>query len=179
MTHKMDEVVLRNLSNFFLLVGNGETLDTLRGLIKEVERGVSLEGIFKKIIAQARLQAEKEKDPFAGLKSWSIIAGHTGDDADLAMVEDLLSKITAPNQRAVGKKLLVKALAKSGNLEDARTMAGNIRSAYWRAEAYLEVYKVSNDQGDLASAEATVEAINSSELQTEVIAQIKAAQRSK
>ena len=173
--HKMEDVALRNLSNFFLLVGNGDTLETLRGLIKEVEGGVSLEDIFKKVVSHARIQADKEEDLFQCFREWTIIAGHTGEDADLARAEDLLPKIHSPNQRGVAKKLLVKALAKAGHLEDARTVSGNIKNAYWRAEAYLKLYEISNDAGDISSAIFAAEHINGADAKGEVLAQIKAA----
>ena len=175
----MNEVALRNLSKFFLTVGNGETLETLRGLVEEVEKGVPLEKIFQKVVAQARIEAASEKDHFKCLHDWAVIAGYTHEDSDLMMAEDYLLKIQAPNQRGAAKKMLVKAFAKAGHVGDARTLAGNIRSHYWRGEAYLEVYGISHDPADIKKAIDAAGAIISSDPKEEVLAKIRAAQHKK
>ena len=179
MKNKMSAVATENLANFFLVVGNGNTLETLRGLIDELGRGTTLEAIFEKVVAHARIKADKEEDPFSRFKNWATIASQTGADEDLAMVEDLLPEIQSPNQRGMAKKLFVKVLAKAGHLEDAATVAGNIRSAYWRAEAYLERWKVVGGTADIDRASEAVEHIISSDAKEEVLAQIRAARHKK
>jgi hypothetical protein len=178
----MSPADIRTLVNFFLFLGNGDTFKALRGFMEEVESGVPLENVFQRIVEEARLRAEKaeeEEGAFSSLKEWVVIACNTGEDSDLMRIEDLLPKIKSSSQRPMAKRLLVKALAKSGHLEDARTMAGNIRNSYWRAEAWLEVHNVSNDPSDLRAAEEAAKLIEASEAREEVLAQIRAAKHKK
>lgn len=174
-----EAVALRKLSKFFLLVGNGDTLTALRGVIEKRESGASVEDIFKEVVAQARIDADNEDEPTKRLRNWANIAYHTGEESDLEKVEALLPKIHNPNQRALGKKLLARALAKSGYLEDARTLAGNIKSAHWRAEAFLEIHAISEEQEDLRAAEDACGHIGeaSLEVKSEVEALIQAAKK--
>lgn len=177
--HRIEASALRNLSNFFLVVGNGDTLSTLRGLINEVESGVSLDDIFKRVVDHARVQAEEKSDPFSRLKDWATIASHTKSDEDFTRAEDILPEVKTSNQRGMAKKLLVRALAHSDHFEDARTFAGNIKSGYWRAEAFMEVHEVSKDPADIALAESAMDHIHNKDIKDEVAAQIRAARHRK
>jgi len=177
MANKMNIKSLQSLADFFLTVGNGETYAALRGVVDDISNGVSLDQVFKKIVAQARIQARQGCDPFSRLKNWATIAANTKDAADFAEAEALMSKIQSPNQRAPAKKILARAYAKAGRLGEARTRAHDIKSAYWRAEAYLEIYGVSKEAGDLVLAKDAADRIINPDAQDEVMAQIGAAKR--
>lgn len=179
MQHKLKAVALSNLSDFFLTVGNGNTFETLRSLIQEVESGVSLEKIFERIIGNARQKANEQPDAFSRLRSWAMIAGETHLDDDYDNAQDILHEIHSSNQRAKAKTLLVKALAKMGHLEDAKVLAEHIKNAYWRAEAFLKIYKITGDEDSFAKAKLAAKEVQSEEAQDEISAQILAAKHTK
>ena len=156
------------------MLGNGsateDAISTLIHSAKNQEPSTLLRGL----IAGARASAEKYKEPALRLERLARIAGLTGEDKDFKHAIGLVSKVSHPCARARAKKFIVQAYLAAGEIEEARHYAKIIISAFWSAEAWIEITNKSGDMEDFKCAKARASLIADPLAKEEVDAQINA-----
>lgn len=155
-------------------LGNGAaSAESIARLITEFHQGESLEDLFSRMIAKARHDLAIYGDALQ-VERWARIAGLTGEQTDFAEAIGLIPKIIHPSARARAKKLVVVAYLEAGMTDEAREFALTIKSFYWGAESWVEVYQRSKNPHDLQQARDRCNNIGDPFAQEEVQAQINA-----
>lgn len=165
---------INELCNAARTIGNGAaTPEALTKLVRLADKN-SIGKLFDELISKAKETAESYRESALKAERWARIAGLTGEDSDFNRAIKLLPEISHPCARARTKKLIVQGYLSVGRIIEARVFAKTIKSAFWGAEAWLEIAKKAGQVKDLLEAITRWDLIADPLAQEEVEAQINA-----
>ena len=139
-------------------LGNGAaSADAIAKLIAAAHAGDTIEELFNRMIAEARHDLARHKDPALQVERRARIAGLTGEKDDFDRAIGLIPEIKHPCARARAKGLVVQAYLDAGMTDKARDFARTIKSVFWGAEAWIGICRKSRNPYDLQRAVARCE----------------------
>lgn len=148
-------------------------------LVKEKASKGKIALSFEEILGAARDAAEEISDSRLKAGALTIVANVSGKAKDLKKALDFASEVDKSFIKGELLTVVARTLADAGNVSKAREVASKIEDidAYWCAEAFIHIGRISRSKEDFERARALVLRVNDSGNKAGLLADINSFMR--